>query len=744
MIALNLSRERTFFLWNVVGPFLALFTVLLMLYHSSPLTPYLGLILAFSLPLCWYLKNWTAVGVGVLLSFLLYFQYDLIQGQAIWHLGLVVSIVTTLFLTSRSFDEAQDMLKDFSGSSDDSKQEIEQLKTEVEQLKFKSIQETHAKQKIIDALSQELKINLDHKDRLEKSVEQTQNESLIAKNELDSARVELEATRIEFENSKIKVAHDLDELLDKRREVLELRDELAELHEELRVRPLEVKNEAIDSSESLKEVDELKELLSRKEQELFNTQFKLDSALEDIQTSESELVRLQNEEINQKNLNNEVADQLEIVKREKALLEQTLNKLQIENEHLQSSKEDSFAQQQSFNEVQQQLTVLQAKYKHELHLKEDELKNLQSRFNQIEGDKAKAVQSIEEANRKIKEIEQEWSSKVQDKQNLVEHLTIRIEEQKAHLSNQIQETENKNKDLHAKLAKIETDHSLNLDESTKLKAEIEERRVQAELEFKTAEKELMIKLQNEQELVKKLVQQIEEQKVLSLEEAAKLKAEIEESRLQIELEFKAAEKELINKLQKEQELVKHLTQQFEENKAGFSSQLKEFEQKREDLLAHQSQLKNELQVKLNHLEKTVREQEDRLKEQQTFIDHKNKEIEALQLKQIPSYHNLEAEDLKQEKSLRRRAEGMYNQLRDQFNEKSQTLDETRKTLFLTQETLMKLQNEHNENDLYHPNLEVQKLMRHILMMQKKAEEDAISHQEEIEHLEAIIAKSISV
>ena len=82
---------------------------------------------------------------------------------------------------------------------------------------------------------------------------------------------------------------------------------------------------------------------------------------------------------------------------------------------------------------------------------------------------------------------------------------------------------------------------------------------------------------------------------------------------------------------------------------------------------------------------------DRLKNLQTENDKLQKELEAAL--------NPEAEPAGDIKELNR-VQGLYNQLRLQFTEKSQNLDETRKLLFHSQESVLALQKEIEEKYVY--------------------------------------------
>lgn len=332
---MNLTSERQFFLWNVIGPLLALATVLLMLIYPTPLTPFFALTMAFGLPACWYLKKWGVIAAVFVLTFLIFFNTNAIAEAPIWHMGIALSIILTLFVTTNSFEEGTALVEEFSGRSASVQKTIEQYKSDLENLKFKHQNELHAIQNKIDVNSKELTISHEKSVQLMEAVEKAKIDIQIATKEAAEAKTEAEAIRGQLEAKTIKEEHVLQELLEKRKEVFQLRDLLQEAQDELKSRPLETQNVHDDT-----ELQNLRDLISKKEQDLFNIQFRLDSALEDIQEHEKELSKIQDKEILQKKLQHEMSDQIETLKREKELLELTIHKLQHETEQFSSLKQE--------------------------------------------------------------------------------------------------------------------------------------------------------------------------------------------------------------------------------------------------------------------------------------------------------------------------------------------------------------------------------------------------------------------
>lgn len=349
---MNLTSERQFFLWNVIGPLLALATVFLMLVHPTPLTPLFALTMVFGLPACWYLKKWGVIVTACVLTFLIFFNTNAIAEAPIWHFGMTLSILLTLFVTTNSFEEGTMLVEEFSGRSASIQKTIEQYKSDLENLKFKHQNELHAIQNKIEANSKELTISQEKSIQLMEAVENAQSAIQMATKEAEQAKNEATAIRGQLEAKAIKEEHVLQELLEKRKEVFQLRDLLQESQDELKSRHMETGTRHVQDDG---ELQNLRDLISKKDQDLFNIQFRLDSALEDIQEQGKELSKIQDKEILQKKLQLEMSDQIETLKREKELLELTIHKLQHETEQFSSLKHEKEKLENSLSSTLEEL-----------------------------------------------------------------------------------------------------------------------------------------------------------------------------------------------------------------------------------------------------------------------------------------------------------------------------------------------------------------------------------------------------
>ena len=131
---LNLSRERMFLTLNVIGPFLALATALLMLFYPSALLLFFAVTMIAGLPLSWYLKKWGIVLSATILTLLLFFYAKTMANDQVWHIGVALSIILTLFIAHKSYEEALLMMEEMGDSSNASQKIKEQHQLDLDRL----------------------------------------------------------------------------------------------------------------------------------------------------------------------------------------------------------------------------------------------------------------------------------------------------------------------------------------------------------------------------------------------------------------------------------------------------------------------------------------------------------------------------------------------------------------------------------------------------------------------------------
>ncbi len=349
---LNLSRERMFLTLNVIGPFLALATALLMLFYPSALLLFFAVTMIAGLPLSWYLKKWGIVLSATILTLLLFFYAKTMANDQVWHIGVALSIILTLFIAHKSYEEALLMMEEMGDSSNASQKIKEQHQLDLDRLGSHHHKDLLDLQINLENLKQELKETRKQGELFQESVEKSKNDVQLAKNEALQAKNQLEAARNELQAKSLKEEHVLDELLEKRKEIFQLRDQLIEAQEELKNRSIE-NNTLSDESE----LRHLQDVINKKEQDLFNLQFRLDSALEDIQEQEKKLSKIQEEEIQLKTLNHAMSEKIDTLKTENEFLGLTIHKLKNETEKLQALENEKIKLEQALNTACQELEI---------------------------------------------------------------------------------------------------------------------------------------------------------------------------------------------------------------------------------------------------------------------------------------------------------------------------------------------------------------------------------------------------
>lgn len=214
-----------------------------------------------------------------------------------------------------------------------------------------------------------------------------------------------------------------------------------------------------------------------------------------------------------------------------------------------------------------------------------------------------------------------------------------------------------------------------------------------------------------------------------------------------DLKLAAEEKERLEKICSQLHFeVERLKDKIQKNQIDLQEKASEIESLKQindvQLLQFQSEKQKILAIaELNNQEKASRIEEitSALNQEKQKCENLNLEIKNLEKEQVSLKERLQKcqrfEKIPQGTGNTRSIEAMYLQLREQFEEKSKTLDETRKELFHTQEKVMSFQKEWEELTVYQPNQEDQALFQELIA----AENENLAAQEEIKVLQEIIS-----
>ena len=280
----------------------------------------------------------------------------------LWELGIVLSIGLNFFVSSLTCEEVNDLLYAVQAES---RVCLRQL--DLADQTFETMQSRFNQEK--DELNKQI-------DPLQRCLEQTESK-------LKSQQVLLK----EIENQLAKALEEKEKIL---QESLLKRQESDDCRKELEI--VQKKMEELEPfAEAGREVEGLKEGLKKRDQELFNLQFQLNSALEDhlglSEKAEKAILenahlqelnaihedlsqKAQEEQILQQAIQQEMNDHIETLAREKELLETMLKRLQEELEEKRQLENETKTR---FQEQEAAVQLL----KNEICIKEDQLLDLQ-------------------------------------------------------------------------------------------------------------------------------------------------------------------------------------------------------------------------------------------------------------------------------------------------------------------------------------------------------------------------------
>lgn len=388
MSYIHLTQERWFIFWSGIGPLFAMALVLLLAFFPTPIAPLLALTILLGLPACWIDKKWGMLATTCMLAILSFCFFDTFAKNPLWFSGVAFSILLTLYIFSHSIDEILVAIDKSGKSSGPLLTTIENYQSEIESLRNSQFTERQAFQEKIAQLSQELGVLQRSNQQLKTSIENAQVEMETIKKENILAKEEAAAFKIELETKSVKDEHVLQELLEKRKEVFLLRDQLQELQ-----------NEPKMQAANRTELDQnWQELLNKKDQDLFNLQFRLESALEDIQVREKEIEKFQEQQNELKNAQETAFSEIESLRKEKDFLEFTVHRLQNEQEMIPSLINDKEQLESSIQEAFKELEIV----RHQLNAHEQASMTFNSERKALESSFQKVKKELEEACHQLK------------------------------------------------------------------------------------------------------------------------------------------------------------------------------------------------------------------------------------------------------------------------------------------------------------------------------------------------------
>lgn len=675
--------------WGLLGPFVALVTLMVLLMNSTSQGIPLSFAILAGIVVCW---RWQIRGFLIscaALAGLYLFQFDNIASEEhLWHIGMNVAIILALGVTALSYQEIADVFQtSYQETSDHLNLLIQEEKKwkEAKNLIESERNELAASLKLIKADVAEKESNLHafterlntllaeeqkwqqsqsellaEREQLNTSLEMTRQDALAKEAQIksyfelvDSARQEV--VRVNLEHEKLlqelfHKQHDIaafEEKLRESQEVINLlstsRNVAENFEEKLHQKNYEIqtlKDALKQSEERLFEVTQLKEENLRLENEATNLKLKLDSVQGTLETNQELFEQFDSEK--------------ETLRLALCNLEERLQENNLAIQQLQDEKNSLMTTYSTLSQEYEDFKVQSAEariFKELSLLEKIEQISINEKALYGENEQLKALNRDLEALLKEKEVEISEALLSQDKA----------------LQSQIHALEAKG-------------NAIALE-----KVQLEENVQRLKLDLKAKENELAEALYQQEMAYQTQLATIQGRFQKLQADNHELEAEI--SRLKQDLELS---------LEDNKELARLKDKAFHEQMTLIVSDKEKLEEERDALFREISEVKETFanRESVSQIQTTALKQAYENK-----IEHYEQQIKQLTTEKEMLIASSKVTDSHQVSLERRKVEGMLNQLREQFNEKSKVLDQTRQELFLAKEEFARLQKEQEEGQI---------------------------------------------
>ena len=680
--------------WSLLGPFLILLSIAVLLFKVSPHW-YFPLSALVGIPLCikWKMKGMASALCCLFLLSAWSFQ-SLELHERYWHVGLSLAMAFSFIVLTLSWEEAQGVIEDLQLESQSRLENFSLLDEQWKNAEQEWSQIKGQTEAEIAALSQEVVKNQEDKQTFYKIAQLAKDEWIQIKTQHD---------------------HLLQDLLYKKQQI-------AQLHERLEETELTIQGFVNGEGEK---------------------------QLECITLQMGEVQR-ENESLKAK-----------LAQVEADLAAQTGAKADVEHEFhakqqemVQQFKEQQLKDQQVIEELKERLKQKEHDHK-EKQESQGNLQLLQQQYLVLQTEKAVLQQShvaLQQQYEQLRVIELQQKQLLQNAQQRVREFEIKLEEEKRLLET----LQKSKKDLEEQVAQRDECIRLNeaeAAESLKLLQELQSkqafsRRYQMELEQKchTLE-EKCVELEEKCLSAEQTQEELRNALKIEQEECLKMSQALEATQAALQ-----AHEEQTGKLKLEwQERIEHLNNscvEKQEECACFERKMAELKAELEGAQHHAQCMRVELEAHSKEAE-GLKEQVVQLKQLQDLLEETQQQ---LQLEKEKHVHQEKQEDVKIKDSVQddvrvnievpsvqmRKIEGMYKQLREQFQEKCGVLDATRKELFFAQEELLRCQKEHDEEHVFDQTREMRCLQNDLFVLGKEHEHMQKTYQIEVEALSEVV------
>jgi hypothetical protein len=342
--------------------------------------------------------------------------------------------------------------------------------------------------------------------------------------------------------------------------------------------------------------------------------------------------------------------------------------------------------------------------------------------------------NLEEARQEIEQLlfTQDSDTNLLEIHNLAEKLALK-EKSISDLHLQLQESSEKisstTKQLEACFQELTVEQEINFDNKTLSEQALKEHMLQQSLLQET--QDFFATQTREKELLETTLQKLQQESELLREQDAQHLNLIKTHETLIDF-LKNTLKEQEHRFQHEKENFHKTHSQSIEREQAMLQQVRELNAQW-TLAQHQLE---EWQRKVSDhdaLNESFSHSQDKL-----FVLTEEKESLLQQLKELSTGQTTSLANWEEAHFEWRRNEGLYLQLRNQFIEKSTTLDETRRELFNTQEEVLRLQLEQKEAFLYNRSPIDQEIERHLIRMEQEYVAISQEYRQEVDALHQLI------
>ncbi|WP_154017822.1 hypothetical protein [Candidatus Protochlamydia phocaeensis] len=690
MDILEKRAENQVQFWSLLGPFLILLSIAILLFKVSthwyfPLSALIGI------PLCvkWKMKGMAAALTSLFVLALIGYQ-SIELDERFWHVGMALAMAFSFIILTLSLEEVEGLVGKLQLESQsrldnflllDEKMKLAEQEWNLEKDRL----QTH-----MVALTQDLAQTQDDKQTFYKLVQLSKDELL-----------------------QLRAQHDLllQELFYKKQQLAQLNEKLEETEMTIQAFVNSDPEQAVQRlSDELTKMEQDKEILKAQaevarnqiegiKQELKDAREEKDKWLQDrLQMQEKEKLFLAEQSRHKResgdlhSLLHSHQEKLAVLEQEKTLLQSSLGRLQqqyeyarqTENQHkltiqghmlkIEELQADLEAKNQEIRLVLQQKQELEKQQIHDektfKQLFDDLNSQLKRASDQIQNYQAQAARQNDE--------QLKW-------QKQLDAVTDKLTQAQTLLLERGEEISNKD------LALLHSQQQIK-----DLRTELEKQ--QQQIEQAGIWKENCTEVCKELDQAKAMLQQKEEELARRDDRLREAQQQIEKAKADLEGQQKQLEQAQLWKKQLDQaseELIQARNEIGQQEKALYRSR-----QEIQHMAQHAEELKANLEAKIaryQEIENQLAANEQDKLQMEKELTHIKMQLEESRKQPAPS---VQPEDVQAQAVNTRRLEGMYNQLKEQFGEKSQTLDETRKELFKAQEQLLALQKEWEELEFF--------------------------------------------